>query len=265
MPEDVTPPAPAPPAPVRVRESVLLSVEQLEEPPWNPNQEDSATFGALGRNIQELGFVEPLVVAPAGPAGRYRVTRGTHRLRAAKVLGLAQVPCVVVDEMTDEADQKIDTVRANVVRGALNPWKFTKLFNELRRQVDPEKLRARMELTNQSVFQRLYQDVRKVLPPEARKGLDAAKTEIRDVDDLALVVKRVFAEHGSDLQHSFIVFEFGSQKHVMIRATGRTWRNLERLMEQCRQEQTDLNAAVCQLLERDLPAGWWLAAEAGNG
>ncbi|HEV2340139.1 MAG TPA: ParB/RepB/Spo0J family partition protein [Patescibacteria group bacterium] len=68
-------------------------------------------------SIREQGILEPLVVADT-PAG-YQLIAGERRLRAAKILGLANVP-VVIKEATPQGILEMSIVE-NVQREDLNP------------------------------------------------------------------------------------------------------------------------------------------------
>jgi ParB family transcriptional regulator, chromosome partitioning protein len=71
----------------------------------------------LVESIKEQGILEPIVVART-PAG-YQIIAGERRWRAAKVLGLPQVP-VVVKETTPQGMLEMSIVE-NVQREELNP------------------------------------------------------------------------------------------------------------------------------------------------
>ena len=75
-----------------VRQVVMLPIDRLDEPDWNPNDQSADVFGSLVNDMLEHGFLEPLVVAPVIGTDRYRVTRGNHRKRAAMVTGMTEVP-----------------------------------------------------------------------------------------------------------------------------------------------------------------------------
>lgn len=81
---------------------IELSVEKLNEAPWNPNQMDEATFKRLIESINRYGLVEPLVVRPSVDS-QYEVLSGNQRLKAITSIGLKKVPCVVVDMNDAEA------------------------------------------------------------------------------------------------------------------------------------------------------------------
>lgn len=235
------------PEPIEIRQSVMIPVKQLDPVDWNPNEESAPTFTALVENIKEIGFTEPLLVVER-PNNRYLIMSGEHRWKAAVILKMPEVPCIVLDLKSEEMI-KIANVRMNMLKGKINPVRFTRLFNDLARKYGPDALRRMMALTEDSAFRTLYRDVRKNLSPEMRKRLDATKMEVRDVTELATVVRRIFAEHGQQLKYNLLLFEFGGKTHLMVRCSDRTHRNLLRLAQECIEQDVDINDRVNELLE----------------
>jgi len=97
----------------------------------------------------------------------------------------------------------------------------------------------------------VYRDIRKSLPPEIVDRLDRSKEEIEDVESLARIIKRIFADHGEQLKLSFLVFDYGGRRHLMVKMTDRTKKNVDRIVEECLEKKTDINVYVNKLLERD--------------
>lgn len=95
-----------------------LETNQLQSNPLQPRgviTPDSLTD--LVESIREQGILEPIVVAKT-PAG-YQIIAGERRWRAAKILGLHNVP-VVVKETTPQGMLEMSIVE-NVQREDLNP------------------------------------------------------------------------------------------------------------------------------------------------
>jgi ParB-like chromosome segregation protein Spo0J len=64
---------------------------------------EGAQIEALATSIRRVGLVEPLVVRRR--AGRYEVIAGAKRLSAARLAQLDQVPCIVRDDLEEDAMQ----------------------------------------------------------------------------------------------------------------------------------------------------------------
>jgi len=135
----------------------------------------------------------------------------------------------------------------------LNPWRFTRIFNKLAARYDPEVLRQRMGITSETQWKRIYRDVRRSLPPEIVRRLDDAKGEIKDVESLATIIRKIFTEHGEQLQYRFLVFEYGGKPHLLLKMTHRTAENIDRLTREALEAKVDLNTYVNRLLEQYLP------------
>jgi len=77
---------------------------------------DPDKLAMLAASIRERGILQPLLVRADGRGG-YLVLAGERRLRAARELGLAEVPVLVRD--VDDADALLETLIENVVRADL--------------------------------------------------------------------------------------------------------------------------------------------------
>lgn len=101
------------------------SVGQLRPDPKNPRQHSKAQIKKLSRSISEFGFVMPILVDGAGG-----VIAGHARLLAAKQLGMAEVPTISLDHLSEAqiAAYKIADNRL----GELSSWDDQLLAESLR-------------------------------------------------------------------------------------------------------------------------------------
>lgn len=74
----------------------LKAIGELHEYANNPRDNDKAV-SAVAASIQEFGFRQPLVIDTTG-----EVVCGHTRLKAAKKLGLTEVPVTIIDDLTPE-------------------------------------------------------------------------------------------------------------------------------------------------------------------
>lgn len=86
----------------------------------------------LAATIAEYGLLQPLGVAPLGQ-GRYRVVYGNRRREAALKLGLARVPCILLDE--DDPQTLLQQLTENLQREDLNDLEKARAFARLREQL----------------------------------------------------------------------------------------------------------------------------------
>jgi ParB family chromosome partitioning protein len=99
----------------------------------NPDQPRS-TFGHheledLANSIREHGILQPLTVAPKGD-GRYELIAGERRFRAAKLVGLTQVP-VTIRKENDERTRFVLALIENIQREDLNPLEEARAYERL--------------------------------------------------------------------------------------------------------------------------------------
>ena len=88
--------------PVRRGGIVWLPVEEVSPNPVQPrSQFDDQALEELSRSIRSYGILNPLTVRCRG--GKYELVAGERRLRAARLAGLTEVPCILVDVNMEDA------------------------------------------------------------------------------------------------------------------------------------------------------------------
>lgn len=81
---------------------VYLAVDAIAPSAVQPRQNFSpAQLEELSRSIAEYGVLSPLTVRPR--QGGYELVAGERRLRAARMAGLSEVPCIVMELDLEEA------------------------------------------------------------------------------------------------------------------------------------------------------------------
>lgn len=100
-----------------------IGLSYLVEYENNPRNNDSAVQ-AVAASIKEFGFKVPIIVDKDNV-----IVAGHTRLKAARMLGLDKVPCIVADDLTPEQIKAFRLADNKV--GELAGWDFTKLEEEL--------------------------------------------------------------------------------------------------------------------------------------
>jgi hypothetical protein len=227
-----------------------LAVDSLRKNAANPNEMDDRTFNALCESIQEEGWTEPVTVVPSGD--EYVIVGGHHRFDAAVTLGMERVPCWVLDPAKfDEDRQGWNLVKMNVLRGQLNPSKFTALYERMVKTYGAEVLQSLMGFTSEDAFKKMYQDVRKSLPPELAKALDSTKDEIKTIDDLSLVLNRLFREHGETLPTNLMVFSWGGKDVLWVRCSDDLWKVVTGMAKRTVEDEGDMSQVLLEALTRE--------------
>ena len=89
----------------------------------NAKRHDETQIANVAESIRQFGFVQPIVVDKNGV-----IVIGHCRALAAKRLGMEEVPCVAVDELTDE---QVKALRIIDNKTNESPWDYDLLVDEL--------------------------------------------------------------------------------------------------------------------------------------
>ena len=81
---------------------VWLPADEIKPCPLQPRKQfDDAALKELSQSIKCYGILNPLTVRCRG--GNYELVAGERRLRAAKLAGLRDVPCILIDVNMEDA------------------------------------------------------------------------------------------------------------------------------------------------------------------
>lgn len=89
----------------------------------NAKKHDATQIANVAESIRQFGFVQPIVIDKNGV-----IVIGHYRALAAKKLGLEEVPCVCVDDLTPE---QVNALRIVDNKSNESPWDFDFLEDEL--------------------------------------------------------------------------------------------------------------------------------------
>lgn len=110
-----------------------LPLTSLSPDPQQPRRElendsstvtEAHTLQGLANSIAEVGILQPIrvrAVADVSGAPHYQIVSGQRRYEAARMLGLAQVPCLVIDEPSNASQTLVAQVTENLQRKAMTP------------------------------------------------------------------------------------------------------------------------------------------------
>ena len=116
-------------APVPGARFVEVPVDAIEPNAKQPrNVFDEEGMEELKASIEEVGFLQPIVVRETGPE-RYELVMGERRWRAAKALGRDVIPAIVRDTKDDAMLR--DALLENIHRVNLNPLEEAAAYQQL--------------------------------------------------------------------------------------------------------------------------------------
>lgn len=148
-----------------------LDIDSIENNPFQPRKEfNEEALQELANSIKEQGIIQPITVRRINDV--FQIISGERRLRAAKLIGLKEVP-VYIREASDQEMLEMAIVE-NVQRENLNPIEIAESYNKLivecgltQEQLSEKVGKNRSTVTN---FLRLLK-----LPSEIKQALQDEK------------------------------------------------------------------------------------------
>jgi ParB family chromosome partitioning protein len=125
------PPSPNRPelAPVPGARFAEIAVNTIQPNPRQPRQVfDDEALEELKASIQEVGFLQPIVVRELGPE-RYELVMGERRWRAAQAADRETIPAIIRDTRDDAMLR--DALLENIHRANLNPLEEAAAYQQL--------------------------------------------------------------------------------------------------------------------------------------
>lgn len=102
---------------------IYKRLDELNPYERNPRKNDKAVAGVVA-SIKEFGFKVPMVVDSSGT-----IVCGHTRYKAAKELGMNEVPCIIADDLTEEQIKAFRLADNKVSEAA--EWDFDLLDTEM--------------------------------------------------------------------------------------------------------------------------------------
>lgn len=120
-----------------------IDTDKISPNPYQPRREfDEERLRDLSESIRQYGILQPLTVSrieiekpDGGISVGYELIAGERRLRASKLAGLPQVPCII--RVGDDSKAKLElAIIENLQREDLNPVDRAKSFQRLAEEFD---------------------------------------------------------------------------------------------------------------------------------
>lgn len=191
-------PAPAEPG---AGGAAQIPVDKIRPNRYQPRtQFNPESLQELADSIKAHGLAQPLLVSPSAVPGEYELVAGERRLRASKLAGLAEVPCVV-RQVTERERHELSLIE-NIQREDLNPLeeaealkKIMQEFSATQEEVARALGRSRPAVANKLRLLELPEAVRQALRDgQITEGHARALLGLSDADRQAELGQRVLRE-----------------------------------------------------------------------
>jgi len=240
---------------------VEIPIDKLEPCEWNPQTMSETTFNQLVDEIRDDGFDEPVLVVQHADAdkkkdGVYTIISGEHRYEALKVLGYDSVPCIVKDAW-DETEQKLKTVRRNMLRGDPDPVKLSRLVKDINDNDgvpiadmprllgfdDEKKFKAHLASENARE--------KKQVSDAAKNAEEQKRQETQIVDNLSYLLNQIFSKFGDTVPNGYVFFWYKNRMHLMLQEDTKLEKYIEHLVRYSQAHGTDIPAILTSALDRE--------------
>lgn len=124
-------------------EIVYKKVSELKNNPKNPRKNDDAV-GSVAKSIEKYGFRNPLIIDENNV-----VWCGNTRLKASKKLGIEEVPCIVVSDLTEQ--QMTELALLDNKTNEIAEWDF-EMLGDILSDVDLSEFELDWEVNEQLDF-----------------------------------------------------------------------------------------------------------------
>lgn len=181
---------------VPLRGRITVSIEDVIADPKNERKEFKG-IDELARSIEAVGIIEPPTVVPVlddagGDTGKYKITTGERRWRAAKQAGIKQIP-VIVGDTEAEHRRRQKSLISNIQRADLGAIEVAQALQSMRED-DTEKLTNRDLAARIGKSEQWVAGMLKIvsLPPKIQKKIAGASRPVPY--DVAQEIARVTDE-----------------------------------------------------------------------
>ena len=154
----------------------LLPTKDISPNPSQPRRFfEAEAIAALADSIRQYGIIQPLTVRHLIRGDKYELIAGERRLRAASLLGMEAVPCVILE--TDETESAALAIIENLQRENLNMFEQAEAISSLIRMYDltQEDIARKLSVSQSFVANKLR--LLRYLPEEKTLILSSALTE----------------------------------------------------------------------------------------
>jgi hypothetical protein len=225
----------------------VVPVDSCRPNEWNPNEMNDKQFDMLCRRIKEVGMISPIQVVPTVDSDTgeeyYTIIGGEHRWRAVKALHWTTVPAIILtdERMTSKDMQKFVTMQLNMITGKLNPEKFVKLYQDMVKRYENERLRDMMGFTDVHRWSMLTKSIAEGLPEDLRKEFKKKASKAKSPNEFKKILEDLLGRYGDDMRFNFMIFSHEGLENIWIRLNEEALKKLIPLLDMCRARSIDVN------------------------
>ena len=138
-----------------VNKVVLIPAAEIVPNPAQPRVDfNDKELQSLAESIRENGILQPISVRRSS-SGSYELISGERRLKAAQLVGMEQVPCIVID--TSDRQSAVFALLENIQRQDLNCFEEAKALEALINEwnITQEEAASRLGMAQSTVANKI--------------------------------------------------------------------------------------------------------------
>lgn len=244
---------------VLVQKASMIEVDCIHPNEWNPNQQTDDTFNQLVEEIKEDGFDHPLNIVPfedhpdhTDDTPQWKIIGGEHRWKAAQVLGMKKVPAIIHYDW-DEVQQKLKTVRRNLLSGELNSKKFTALVHSLGDNVDSDSMHSLFGFDDRNEFDKYVIRDKDAKEKTFLDGLlEEARRDKYAVDSLSDIISTIFAECAETIDQNYLFFTYKGAMVAVVLCDDACSKSVKRLVDHLKDTGEDVSKFMSEAIDSSL-------------
>ncbi len=173
---------------------------------YNPNVMADDKFDMLTEDVEVEDMDQPVVVRYDADQEKYVIVDGEHRWRASQNAGKQTV--LVSIKQWDKQEAKLRTVRRNLLRGELDPGRFSQLVRQVESEQDlnVNDVRKRMGFTSEKEFARVYRDEEALTEKAIEKISEDFEDAGKDMSMVSEIVRAIVIKYGDAIKSGTICF-----------------------------------------------------------
>lgn len=182
---------------MEAKEIVNIGLEHIHPHPDNPRK-DLGDLTELAESIKKNGILQNLTVIPKeGEPGEYIAIIGHRRSAAAKLAGITEAPCRIVEGMTHK-EQVSTMLEENMQRGDLTIWEQAQGFQMMLDLGETEDTIAeKTGFSKKTIRHRLNiakLDSKTLMEKERQDGYQLTLTDMYELEKIKDIKAKVFIE-----------------------------------------------------------------------
>ncbi len=196
---------------------------------------DQETLKELADSIAEFGIIQPVIVRNLDRGGMYEIVSGERRFRAARILNMPSIPCIINYDINDLASLEMALIE-NIQRDNLTPIELSHTFKQL---IDEFKLthedlskrvgKSRAAITNSLRLLLLPVEIQKMVDDQKLSaGHARALLSVEDKNEQLLIAQKII---DNDLNVRDTEKLVSSQKKLKREETGQAGLKNLKLMQ----------------------------------